>query len=127
MGGRACADFSEEIRQSGAMAERIPDEAMVVGGGRNLPGDVRRGTKTHPSGLTGTSVECEEGKPVTELAASLAHGHIGVTTVGAIRSLGGNVVRTSGRSPHHATVVGLKPEQMSSLLTPAIPNPARKP
>jgi hypothetical protein len=64
---------------------------------------------------------------VKELAAAIPHGHIGVTTVGAIRAAGGDVVRTSGRSPHHATVVGLKPEEASRLLTPAIHNPAKKP
>lgn len=62
-----------------------------------------------------------------ELAAAIPHGRIGVTTVGTIRAAGGDVVRTSGRSPHHATLVGLKPEDASRLLTPAILNPAQKP
>jgi hypothetical protein len=35
-------------------------------------------------------------------------------------------VRTSGRTPHHATLVGLTPEQASRLLTPTIPNPAKQ-
>src|ERR1700730_878001 len=109
------------------MAERIPDEALVVRGGRNLPSDLRRGTTTHPSGVTGASVECAEGMSVEELAAAIPHGQIGVTTVGAIRAAGGDVVRTSGRSPRHATVVGLSPEETSWLLTPTVANPARKP
>ncbi len=61
------------------MAERIPDEAVVVRGGRNLPADLRRGTRTHPSGVTGASVECAEGMSVEELAAVIPHGQIGVT------------------------------------------------
>ncbi|MBI1916066.1 MAG: flavoredoxin [Planctomycetes bacterium] len=109
------------------MAERIPDEALVVRGGRNLPGDLRRGIATHPSGVTGASVECADGLSVEDLAAAIPHGQVGVTTVGAIRAAGGDVVRTSGRSPHHATLVGLSPEEVSRLLTPTIPNPARKP
>ena len=109
------------------MAERISDEAVVVRGGRNLPADPRRGTSTHPSGVTGASVECAEGMSVEELAVAIPHGHVGVTTVGAIRAAGGDVARTSGRSPHHATVVGLKAEEASRLLTPAIHNPAKKP
>jgi len=108
------------------MAERIPDEALVVRGGRNLPADLRRGTRTHPSGITGASVECAEEMSVEELAAALPHRQIGVTTVGAIRAAAGDVVRTSGRSPHHATLIGLSPEEASRLLTPAIPNPAKK-
>ena len=109
------------------MAERIPDEAVVVRGGRNLPADVRRGTRIHPSGLTGISVECEVGLSVAELAADLPHGHVGVTTVGVIRAAGGDVVRTTGRSPYHATLVGLSPEEASRLLTPTIPKPTMKP
>jgi hypothetical protein len=109
------------------MAERIPDEAVVVRGGRNLPADLRRGTLTHLSGVTGASVECAAGLSVEELAAALPHGQIGMTTVGAIRAAGGDVVRTSGRTPRHATVVGLSPEEASRLLTPTVPNPAKRP
>lgn len=109
------------------MADRIPDEAIVVRGGRNQPADWRRGIKTHPSGITGASVECGEGKTAEELAAILPHNQVGVTNVGAIRAAGGDVVRTSGRSPHHATVVGLTPEEASRLFTPPIVNPAKKP
>lgn len=109
------------------MAERIPDEAVVIRGGRNLPVDLRRGTRIHPSGVTGTSVECAEGMSMEELAVAIPHGQIGVTTVGTIRAASGDVVGTSGGSPHHATLVGLSPEEASRLLTPTIPNPVRKP
>jgi hypothetical protein len=109
------------------LAERIPDEALVVRGGRNYPADLQRGTQTHPSGVTGVSVECAEGLSLAELGAAIPHGQVGVTTVGVIRALGGDVLRTSGRSPHHATVVGLSPEEASRLLTPTVANPAKKP
>ena len=95
-------------------------------GGRNLSADIVRGTGTHPSGVTGVSVECAAGVSVAELAAAIPHGQIGVTTVGAVRQIGGDVVRTTGRSPSHATVTGLTPEQLSGLLTPTIPNPTRE-
>jgi hypothetical protein len=49
--------------------ERIPDEAIVVRGGRNRPDDVRRGIGTHPSGVTGISVECGTGLSTRELSA----------------------------------------------------------
>lgn len=99
----------------------------MVRGGRNQPADLRRSTGTHPSGLTGVSVECADGLSVEELASVIPHGQVGVTTVGAIRAAGGDVVRTSGRSPQHATLVGLSPEEASRLLTPTIVNPARRP
>ena len=106
--------------------EKIPDEALVVRGGRNLPPDVIRGTATHPSGVTGVSVESAVNVDVTALAASIPHGQVGVTTVGEVRKAGGDVIRTTGRSPYHATLTGLTPEQVSLLLTPTIPNPARQ-
>ena len=71
-------------------------------------------------------VVCAAGATVEQLAAAVPHGQVGVTTVGRIRQLGGDVARTTGRSPNHATVSGLTPEQASRLLTPTRPNPARR-
>lgn len=106
--------------------ERIPDEALVVWGGRNRMADLRRGTGTHPSGVTGVSVESAVGLSAAELAIAIPHGEVGVTIVSEVRKAGGDVIRTSGRSPYHATLTGLTPEQASRLLTPTIPNLARK-
>ncbi|QDV35092.1 hypothetical protein ElP_29940 [Tautonia plasticadhaerens] len=103
----------------------LPDTAQVVRGGRNRPEDVARGVATHPGGVTGISVECSADRSIEQLAASIPHGQIGVTTVGEVRAAGGDVVRTAGRSVHHATLTGLSPEQASRLLTPTIPNPGR--
>jgi hypothetical protein len=102
----------------------IPDEALVVRGGRNRPEDIERGTATHPSGVTGISVECAVGVSVAELAAATPHGQVGVTTGAKVRAAGGEVIRTSGRSPHHATLTGLTPESASDLLTPPMASPA---
>lgn len=106
--------------------EIIPKVAVVVRGGRNRPEDIQRATGTHPSGITGISVECAVGLSVAELAVAIPHGQVGVTTVGEIRSEGGDVIRTSGRSSNHATLTGLTPDQASFLLTPTIPNPAKQ-
>jgi hypothetical protein len=95
----------------------------VVRGGRNTPELIRKGFGTHPSGVTGVSVESAAGATVEELAAAIPHGQIGVTTVGRVRAEGGDVIRTSGRSKNHATLTGLTPEQISGLLTPTVPNP----
>jgi hypothetical protein len=106
--------------------ESIPDEAIVMRCGRNRPEDIQRGTGTHPSGVTGISVACGVGLRVEELATTIPHGQVGLTTVGEIRQVGGDVIRTSGRSPNHATLTGLTPEQISRLLTPTISNPSRQ-
>jgi hypothetical protein len=105
---------------------KISDDALVVRGGRNRPEDIRRATGMHPSGVTGVSVESAAGVSVAELARAIPHGQVGVTTVGEVRKAGGDVIRTSGRSPYHATLTGLTPEQASNLLTPTISNPARE-
>lgn len=109
-----------------AITEKIPDDALVVHGGRNRPEDIRRGTGTHPSGVTGVSVESAAGVSVAELARAIPHRQIGITTVGEVRKAGGDVIRTSGRSPYHATLTGLTLEQTSKLFTPTIPNPAQE-
>lgn len=105
--------------------EIIPNKALVVRGGRNRPEDIQRATGTHPSGITGISVECAVELSLAELALPIPHGQVGVTTVGEVRSEGGDVIRTSGRSSNHATLTGLTPEKASLLLTPTIPNPSQ--
>ena len=105
--------------------EKIPNDALVVRGGHNRPEDIKRSTGTHPSGITGISVECAVELSVAELAMTIPHRQVGVTTVGEVRSSDGDVIRTSGRSPNHATLTGLTPEQTSLLLTPTIANPSQ--
>ena len=107
-------------------SSRIPDDALVIRGGKNQASDIQRGTSTHPAGIIGVSVECAEDVPVAELAKAIPHGQIGRTTVAEVRKAGGDVVRTAGRSPYHATLIGLTPEQVSKLLTPTVPNPGRE-
>lgn len=108
------------------ITEKIPDNALVVRGGRNRAEDIRRAIGTHPSGVTGVSVESAAGVSVAELATSIPHGQVGVTTVRQVRKAGGDVVRTSGRSAYHATLTGLTPSKASNLLTPTVPNAARR-
>ena len=105
----------------------LPDDAWVVRGGQNQPADVARVLDFHPSWPFGVSVECAPGRTPEELGAELPHNRIGVTTVGRVRAAGGDVVRTSGTSPHHATLVDLTAEQASALLTPTVRNPNPKP
>ena len=95
----------------------------MIRGGKNQTQDIQRGTGGHPAGIIGVSVECAEGVPVAELAQTIPHRQIGMTTVAKVRRAGDDVVRTSGRGPYHATLTGLTPEQVSKLLTPTVPNP----
>lgn len=101
----------------------LPDDAFVVRGGINRPEHLDEKYRVHPSGVPGWSVHSAPGASVAELAVGVPNRQIGVTTVGRVRALGGDVIRTSGSSPHHATLTGLTPEQVSGLLTPAVSNP----
>ena len=105
---------------------RISDDALVIRGGKNQASDIQRGIDTHPVGVTGVSVESAEGVSVTELAQTIPHRQIGITTVAKVRKAGGDVIRTAGRSNYHATLTGLTSEQISKLLTPTVPNPWRE-
>ena len=104
----------------------IPDDALVIRGGRNRPEDIRRATATHPSGITGISVESAVGATVEQLAAVIPHGQVGVTTVAKVRAAGGDVISTAGKNRNHATLTGLDPHQASQLLTPTMANPVKQ-
>jgi len=109
-----------ESKMSGP--EPFSNDATVVRGGINTPDMISRGTDTHPEGVTGVSVNCGNCS-VQELSNGLRNKQIGVTTVGDVRGAGGDVIRTSGGNPNHATMTGLSPAKASELLNPPIPNP----
>lgn len=126
--GNGNGDNSNQGNTGDSSKPRLPDDANVVRGGKNLPENIKKGTSTHPEGITGVSVESAPGKSIADLSSSetVPHGQIGTTTVGDVRRAGGDVIPTKGVSPHHATLTGLSPEKVSELLTPTIPNPTKK-
>ncbi|MFY0255832.1 DUF6443 domain-containing protein [Chitinophaga sp. 30R24] len=113
--------------EGGGMPEKVPlpDNATVVRGGVNTPESVAKGIGNHPEGVTGVSVECGTCS-VEQLAQNIPHNQVGVTTVGEVRAAGGDVIKTSGKSPNHATLTNLTPQAISELLNPPIKNPAKK-
>jgi len=86
--------------------------------------------------LEGISVNAGPGLSVAELTApnprasypGIPHTQIGVTTVGAVRAAGGEVIASPRpTNPHHATLGSLTPEEASNLFRPTRKNPnARK-
>jgi hypothetical protein len=85
---------------------RLPDDAMVIRCGQP---PFQHGRLLHESckenqGYFGLSVQCRASVAVEDLAVWCPNNKIGVTTVGAIRSAGYDVVVTPGRG-HHATLV----------------------
>jgi len=116
--------------------EPLPGGALVVRGGLNLPENFVKGSGVTVGGnglLLGVSVNPALDLTVDQLTAmnpqtgcpGILNNQVGVTTVGAIRSCGGDVVSSPRRTnPHHATLSGLTPEQASHLFRPTVPNPS---
>lgn len=108
----------------------LPDEALVVRGGLNTPEQfaLGSGVKTDRAGrLSGISVHSAAGATLEELAEYVPNNQIGVSTVGAIRTAGGDVVRKSTRNlPYHCEMDGVRAEAASRLFTPTRRNPAPK-
>jgi hypothetical protein len=118
--------------------EPLPDDALVVRGGQNLPENFVRGsgvTVEQGEALQGVSVNSAPGLTVAELTAAnsqtgypgILNNQVGVTTVGAVRGCGGDVIPTPTRNnPFHATLGGLTIEVASRLFRPTIRNPGRR-
>jgi len=117
---------------------QLPDEALVVRGGLNLPENSIQGsgiTVEDDGKLHNVSVNCAPGLGVEELTAAnpetgypgIPNNQVGVTSVGEIRACGGEVIPSPRKSnPYHATLSGLTPEQASALFLPTKPNPNRR-
>jgi hypothetical protein len=115
----------------------LPDDALVVRGGQNLPESFAQGSGvTVDAGgkVQGVSVNAAPGLSVNDLTApnaqtgypGIPHNQVGVTTVGKVRALGGDVIPSpSKKNPNHATRSGLTPDQASSLFRPTRKNPNR--
>jgi hypothetical protein len=127
------------VATTGSGMTAVPDDALVVRGGQNLPDSFIQasGVTVDVDGkVQGVSVNAGAGAIVDELTAAnpqtgypgIPHTHIGVTTAGAIRAAGGDIVASPTRTNrHHATINGLTPEKASDLFRPTRTNPnARK-
>jgi hypothetical protein len=116
----------------------LPDDALVVRGGKNLPENFEQGSgvSIDKNGkLDGVSVNSAAGASLSELTApnaanrypGIIHSQVGVATVGKVRAAGGDVVPSgTKKNPNHATLSGLTPEQASELFQPTIKNPSQK-
>jgi hypothetical protein len=119
------------------MMAPLPDDAVVVRGGLNLPQNFAEGSGMAVDAggkVQGVSVNAAAGVSVRELTApdprtgnpGIPHNQVGVTTVGKVPTLGGDVVQSPRKkNPSHATLSGLTPEQASSLFRPTVKNPNR--
>jgi hypothetical protein len=74
--------------------------------------------------LHGVSVNAARRRSVRELTATIPNRQVGITTVGAIRQLGGDVSPSpTAGNPFHATLSGITSRQAEALFTPTMANP----
>lgn len=121
------AEFSGAAAKGGS---EVPlPEGMILARGGAAPNqtaemiDSAIGPSRTP-GVSGFSVQC--GMCISEAGSNLRNGQMGVTTVGEVRTLGGDAIATPGFG-NHATVTGLNGQQASQLLQVIKnPNPSGK-
>jgi hypothetical protein len=115
---------------SARSADPLPDEALVVRGGLNAPEQFTTGsgvTTDNAGRLSGVSVHSAADVGVEELAQYVPNNQIGVSTVGAVRAAGGDVIREPTRNlPYHCEMRGVTAETASKLFTPTRRNPTPK-
>jgi RHS repeat-associated protein len=106
-------------------AAALDDELVLVRGGTNTVERFLKGsgvTTDTAGNLSGVSVN--SGRSVEEAAQGIKNGQIGVTTVGRVRSAGGEVVRDpTAYNPGHCLINGCSAQTLSELFTPTIKNP----
>lgn len=74
--------------------------------------------------LKGVSVNSGNGKTVQQLSSSIPNAQIGVTTVGDVRKLGGDVIPSPTKNnKDHCTLCGITPSEAENLMTPTFSNP----
>lgn len=131
-GGRTAITLVEEAGSvaaegGGALASGLSDATLVCRGGTCTAARFASGsgvTVDSAGALNGVSVNSAQGATLEELAAGIPNRQIGVTTVGQVRALGGNVIRSPTRgNPFHSTLSGVTAEQAERLFTPTIQNP----
>ena len=107
----------------------LPNNAPVIRGGQNLAENFANGSGVSVGNgglLDGVSVNASGyGQPLAEIAAGIPHRKVGLTTVGDIRAVGGDVIPSPNpRNPWHATLSGVDSDTASKLMQPLIPNPS---
>ena len=115
----------------------LPDDALVVRGGQNLPASFAQGSGVVVGAddkVQDVSVNSAPGLTLAQLTAGdlgtgypgIPHNQIGITTVGAIRAAGGDALpRQTRTNPNHAVIGGITAKEASRLFRPTVRNPHR--
>ena len=127
MSGLRFVSYRSTVSNMSFPSRLLRDEAFVCRGGTCTADRFAGGsgvTIDAAGRLSGVSVNSAPGRTVEELTASIPNKQVGVTTVGAIRAAGGDVIPAPGpNSPFHCQLYGITPVQAERLFTPTRQNP----
>ena len=105
----------------------LPDNALVCRGGTCTAERFAQGsgvTIDAAGCLRGVSVNSASDKTFVELTATIPNKKVGVSTVGAVRAAGGDVIpRPTSDNPFHCELYGITPEKAEQLFIPTVQNP----
>jgi len=111
-----------------ARGARLANDAVVCRGGTCTAERFASGsgvTLDSAGRLQGASVNSAPGAALEQLTSTIPNKQVGVTTVGQIRALGGDVIPSATRKkPFHCTLCSITPQQAEQLFTPTIRNPS---
>ena len=112
------ARVADKAGDVASVANKLPDNALVCRGGlctaeRLIKG---KGVTVNGGKLDGASVNAGD-ITLSELTKNIPHSDYGLTTVGEIRKLGGNVVKDAKKG-YHSIMQGITPKQAENLFTP---------
>jgi len=103
------------------------DDAIVTRGGQNKAASFENGsgvTRDANGALDGVSVNSRTGSTLPELTKKLPHNQVGVSTVGEVRAVGGDVIPSPTKNNKlHSTMSGVTAAEAESLMTPTTKNP----
>ena len=110
-------------------ADGLPNSALVCRGGLCTADRFAGGSGVSldsRGNMCGASVNSAADRTLKELSATIPNPKIGVTTVGDVRRLGGDVVPSPTPSkPVHCELCGITPREAERLFTPVIPSSNR--
>ena len=98
--------------------EQLPDHAIVIRGGRSTPSLLERSIANYPGGIIGVAVVSAPGQTIEELSKTIPHRTIRTSTIATIRSAGGDVIPSEGKSPFFAVLVGWQSLYITGVTEP---------
>lgn len=113
--------------QSVNLKEVLPADALVCRGGTCTAKKFISGTGVQLDSqgkLSGVSVNSAPNTALEELTQNIPHRNVGVTNVGKVRKVGGEVTpAATSQNLYHCILSRMTPQQAEDIFTPTVRNP----